>query len=433
MEPNKLVKSALDSSVALIKKGTAPTEALEKVAREMDLNSNYIQRAGEALNVVLHYNHFKVAENKAENFPIADIQEVTKNIYGEKEKSATVKNAGWFKPQLQDINYNKRLTSPKFKTASQNIRKTEIQEEFPTSFKGQYKKAVEYISRLEKEIDEMRVEKAAAKIQLEGIFNAVVSGFKKSAAARIPFHQFETSAYTIHGDRAIPYIDLVYKAAGLKEDRGTHDKFKIAAEVDSPLIEYFNQVLKLAAELPRLEKELAEAEQYVSLSRAQLKEANHKLVGNPEALPNLDKIACDALADQIGELLEKEAGQVSRSLVETLVKSYQEAKEKKKTPAFANTKLDNRDRTSMLQELIMTDPILAHQDPKKILSAYQQVLRLAPHLAKEKEVVRSLLRQLTATQSLAPVEANQLVEANTNLLKQHQLFRSHTGDDKKSK
>ena len=38
-----------------------------------------------------------------------------------------------------------------------------------------------------------------------------------------------------------------------------------------------------------------------------------------------------------------------------------------------------------------------------------------------------------ATQSLAPVEANQLVEANTNLLKQHQLFHSQSGGDVKKR
>ncbi len=86
---------------------------------------------------------------------------------------------------------------------------------------------------------------------------------------------------------------------------------------------------------------------------------------------------------------------------------------------------------SILQELIMTDPILAKQDPKKIINAYQQILRLAPHISLEKDVVRAKLREMMAGQALHPTDANQLVEANTNIMKQTQLLHAVDGEPTK--
>ena len=133
--------------------------------------------------------------------------------------------------------------------------------------------------------------------------------------------------------------------------------------------------------------------------------------------------------------MEKSAGPVSASLLTDLYGQLSDATygRDKKSPTFKNTKMDDITRTTLLQELIMTDPILKHQDPKKVIQAYQQILRLAPHLAMEKEVVRSLLRSMTAAQSLGTMEANQLIEGNTAYLKQHQMLHGGADDKKKDK
>lgn len=59
--PVALIKTALASAVKLVNSGVSPTEALSKVAKEHDLNQNYIQRVGESLNVSLTFNHMKTA------------------------------------------------------------------------------------------------------------------------------------------------------------------------------------------------------------------------------------------------------------------------------------------------------------------------------------------------------------------------------------
>lgn len=432
MEPLKLVKYALDSTIALINKGEAPTNALEKVSRELELNPNYIQRVGESLNVALHYNHFKkTASDRASDFPVADVPNITKNIFGEKAPNLNTKKAEWFSPSAEEVDYNKYLTNPNFKKVAKEISETKADfNEFGTSLKGVYKKAAEYISKLDKELDALRTEKVSNDAYFEACFNALVSNFKKTAAARQAFHDFETKAVATHGDRAVGYVDLIYKAASLNEERGRHDDKSIVFS-DSRELKLFDSLLKSASAMNQLKEKLNDVETYVGFQKASFKLAGYKMNAS---YAELDKTASEELADALDSVIEKyagAAGAVGTSLLTDLFNQLGDATygRDKKSPAFKNTKMDNVNRSTVLQELIMTDSILKHQDPKKVIQAYQQILRLAPHLAMEKEVVRSLLRSMTATQSLGPMEANQLIEGNTSYLKQHQML--HSIDDKK--
>lgn len=432
MEPLKLVKYALDSTIALINKGEPPTKALEKVSRELELNPNYIQRVGESLNVALHYNHFKkTASDRSSDFPVADVPSITKNIFGEKETTLNTKKAQWFSPSPEEVDYNKYLTNPKFKKVANEISNTNANfDSFGTSLKGLYKKASEYISKLDKELDQLRTEKVANDAYFEACFNTLVTGFKKTAASRQAFHDFETKAVATHGERAVGYIDLIYKAANLTEDRGKHDRSAIVFN-DSRELKLFDSLLKSASKVNKLKEDLSDAETYTGFQKASFKLAGYRM---NSGYAEKEKTASDELADMLDVVLEKHAGAagaVGTSLLADLFTQLGDATygRDKKSPAFKNTKLDNVNRSTVLQELIMTDSILKHQDPKKVIQAYQQILRLAPHLAMEKEVVRSLLRSMTATQSLGPMEANQLVEGNTSYLKQHQML--HSVDDKK--
>lgn len=432
MNPLNLVKHALDTTISLIKSGTAPTEALEKVSKELQLNKNYIQRVGENLNVALHYNHFrKSAEDRAQDFPVADIPTVTKNIFGQAEKTITEKKAEWFPEVAPKVNYSKFLTHKPFQKIASDISTSKANlESFGTTLKTTYKKAQDYISALEKELDHLQTEKVANDIYIESCFNALVKAFKKTAEARQEFHDFETKALYSHGDRAEPYIDLLYKAANLTEGRGRKDTIQIfdkTAELD-----LFESLLKAASRHTQLETELNDVTNFVTFQKCAFKAAGQKLCSS--STPQ-EKTASEEYADILDQALEKIAGPVTSSLLSDLLTQLSDVAygRDKQSPAFKNSKMDNMTRTTLLQELIMTDPILKHQDPRKIIQAYQQILRLAPHLAMEKEVVRSLLRSMTAAQSLGTMEANQLIEGNTAYLKQHQMLRSGDAAKKKDK
>ena len=65
-----------------------------------------------------------------------------------------------------------------------------------------------------------------------------------------------------------------------------------------------------------------------------------------------------------------------------------------------DNKQDNRDRAFLLQELATTDPILSKMPTSNVVNAYEQMLRIAPELSKEKEITRAFLRQAGATQAI---------------------------------
>lgn len=442
MEPLKIIKHALASSIELINKGENPTNALEKVARELDLNPNYIQRTGEALNVALTYDHFKKnASDKAADFDIADTQAATKNIFGEREKTLVEKKAEWFPAVAEDLDYNKLLTNPKFKKTASEIAKTDAKNDsFPISYKGQFKKAQDYLSRMDRDMDELLTKKAGIDTYIEASFFNLVKHFTKEAAARTAFNEFESQVYAEHGERAVPYIDAIYKHSNVKDERGTHDAGYLAY---TPCYEtqLFDSFLKAASDKLAIEKEIKESEAIVAEEKSRFKQATYQL--NPIAKA-MDKAACDKLAndfDFYSEDIEKLAmdktafGELGKSMVQELFSKFHDSatgKDQSK-PVFKNTNIDNRERIAILQELIMTDPILMKQDPRKIIQAYQQILRLAPQISKEKEVVRAKLREMMAGQALHPTDANQLVEANTNLMKQHQMLHQTEGGSGKDK
>ena len=433
MEPLKLIKHALDTTIGLINHGENPTTALEKEATALDLNPNYIQRTGEALNVALHYSHFNktAGENRAADFPVADITGVTKTIFGEVEKTAAQVNSEWFKKATPEIDYNKRITDHKFNKIAKDIRNSPDNfDAFDTSIKGQYRKAVDYISSLDKEVDDLRTRKVANDAYLEAVFNATVKQFKKTAAARSAFHEFETSAFAEHGPRSVDYIELLYKTAELSEPRGTHDAGKINFSPTTRELELFGSLLKAASLSVELSAKLAEAELYTGLQKAYLKKIGYSM--HSEAALR-EKEASEEYANKIQLLLDKHAGDLKSSLIMDLYNQLSDATYEKDKPSvpFKNTQMDDLNRSALLQELIMTDPILRHQPPQKVLQAYQSMLRMAPHLAQDREVVRALLRQLTASQSIGPHDANQWIEANTNLMKQHQLM--HASSQSKEK
>lgn len=433
MQPLKLIKHALDSTIELINKGEKPTVALEKVARALDLNPNYIQRTGEALNVALTYDHFKKnASDKAADFDIAQIPNVTKSIFGSKEKTIAEKKAEWFPKVAEDIDYNKFLTNPKFKKTASEIADTDAKHDhFGISYKGQFKKAQDYLSKLDRDVDEMKTEKVANDIYIEGAFFSLVNGFKKQASYRTPFHEFESQVYAEHGERAVPYLDLIHKAAEINDARGTHDKGLINFSKCKEA-ELFDSLLKAATAKAQHELEVKEAEEYITSQKKQFKEVGYKL--NPLAQA-FEKAACEKLACELDTLdaeMEKQAlGEIGKSLAQDLYNQWRDTTTGKgvKKPVFENTNLDNHERRTILQDLIMTDPILKKIDPRKIISAYKQMLRLSPQLTKEKEVVRAQLRQMTAIGdgTLHPTDANQLVDVNTNLLKQHEMLHKTDG------
>ena len=74
-------------------------------------------------------------------------------------------------------------------------------------------------------------------------------------------------------------------------------------------------------------------------------------------------------------------------------------------------------RESLLQELLITDPILSEEDPDTIIDIYNTIKTMSPRLAEDKNVMRVALRSAIQHEGIAPQEIKQFLEAEHDMQK----------------
>jgi hypothetical protein len=478
-EPNILIKTALSDAVRHVNEGMAPTEALKKVANDLDLNPNYIQRTGEALNVALHYKHFKTASDRSADFDIADIPKAVQETFTLTEKTAKQYEAEHFSVSDANtavFNYNRAISNPVYKQAFLEISGAkEVHESFPTTFDKVYEKSANYIEKLAKAVDSAEVAKFASELELNDKFAALTTQFRKDAGYRTAFEEFESQVFSKHGEQATPYLDLIYKTAAIKEERGVHDSGYIMFEPCKEAA-MFDSLLESASKLIEAEKTAQQAKDDFEFESAYVKEARHAIGALSKKQAESEEKEEDEAEEEEGKKeeekseasekdeedpvlaeIKKKASELDQGVAEVSsadpvmsqvkAKLAEQALEKEAfggkslselayTPvadAFAsafgtgqrtqprNTKpnltLDNMERKLLLQELLMTDPILSKANPAKVVRAFEQILRLSPEISKEKEVVRAELRAMVASQALSKFDADLMAKTDIGLLK----------------
>jgi hypothetical protein len=470
-EPNILVKTALDSVIQYLKGGASPTDALQKTAEEYDLNHNYIERVGSAMNVALHYNHFKTAKDRSTDFPIADIPAVISKQYSFEEKNEKKASSEAFqsseveKPSPDLVKYMYR---PQYKQAMAEISK-EIIDDRGILLKTAFTRASNYLVKLSQELDNAKTEKVGASINLDSAFSNLVNHFSVDPLSRTSFDEVESQVYSKYGEEATPWLDFIYKTAGLKEERGVHDKsykfFDTCKEA-----EMFDKFLTSTKEYTKALAVVKEAEEtfeseknfrdeiFREVGGIKKKADEPNVVSGPITNPVPDekihtKINQSVAVDESDPVLKKiqenlkkkektivtpsittEAKTAAHNLNEAVetalsaVDRLSHPSESKKSP-FATSALENMQRQTMLQELIITDSILSHIAPVKVLKAYEQIARLAPQMSLEKDVVRGLLRQMVESQAFSDYDADRLTQADLNRMK-HKLMLKGDGEKK---
>jgi hypothetical protein len=467
-EPNILIKTALADAVQKVNSGMSPTTALKKVANDMDLNPNYMQRTGEALNVALHYKHFKTAADRSIDFEIADIPKAIEDVFSTVHKTAAEQISESFSTAAADepvFNYSRILSNPVYKQAFLEISgASETHDSFPTTFNTVYEKSANYIQKLSKQSEEAAVAKVAAEITLNDKFSVLCDEFKKDAAYRATFEEFESQVFAKHGSAAVPYLDLLHKTACVSEERGVHDSgymmFDSCKEAG-----LFDEVLQAAAQMLESEKTAGEITESLKFESSYLKEC-HAILGktaaktqeashekaetvkeetreeetseeededpvmaavkkkasdaNYSVAPRYDKDPVVAEALEKGAFLGSLTNMMSSLVQEPLQDAFNHSfkgTNHQHTGIKPNLTLDNMERRLLLQELMLTDPILSKINPAKVARAFEQILRLSPEISKQKEVVRAELRAMVASQALSKYDAEMMTKLDVGMLK----------------
>jgi hypothetical protein len=64
---------------------------------------------------------------------------------------------------------------------------------------------------------------------------------------------------------------------------------------------------------------------------------------------------------------------------------------------------------SMLQDMMLNDPVISGHDPDDASMAYNEIVEMAPHLADQKLAVQTLMRKRLTQGALDPFEVDQLM------------------------
>jgi hypothetical protein len=469
-EPNILIKTALSEAVQKVNAGMSPTAALKKVANDMDLNPNYMQRTGEALNVALHYKHFKTASDRSMDFEIADIPKAIEDVFSVSQKTAAEKISEDFSVLDSNetvFNYNRILSNPVYKQAFLEISGAkETHDSFPTTLNTVYNKSANYVQKLAKQAEEAEVAKVAAEIELNANFSALCDEFKKDAAYRSPFEEFESQVFAKYGSTALPYLDLLHKTACASEERGVHDasymmfdqckeaalfdallasadlllasektaseasenlKFensylkecnslfgKVAAKKDEDSHESVETSKEEASEENKEEEEADEQDPVMAAVKKKASDANYNVVTQYDK----DPVLAESLEKEafLGSLTNMMSSLVQEPLQDAFTHSFK-ASPHQRMGVKPNLTLDNMERRLLLQELMLTDPILSKINPAKVARAFEQILRLSPEISKQKEVVRAELRAMVASQALSKYDAEMMTKLDVGMLK----------------
>ena len=453
--PDELVKVAVQEIVASINTGVSPQESTTKVAKELSLNHNFIKRAAEAINVALHHHHFKSnPDAKADEFPTVDAQKVAEDIYGKKEKTAGVYESERFSA------FQYPETSPKFaryledgphKQAYEQICGTTDILKFATSEKGVYEKSSKYISRLKKAAFEKEAASMDAQFQVDKSFCDILRKFAQDNFTRSSWDTFETAVFSKYGSDSTGYLDLLYNASKLTEERGKQDaNIKLASTC--PELALYDKFVGSINTYKQAQAESDDAVYNLNFEAGYLKEAfvtrgceldkvaefedKSSLLEKVEKSLQSERIkvaevksedpVIAAIAEKKASVLEDFDGRIKSAidLIDMAGGAAGDAytgNSKPSLSASSNTPDGNRERAFLLQELVSTDPVISKFPTHQTVDAYQQMLRIAPELSREKEITRAFLRQAGASQAIAPFEAEQLIKANTQLFKQHQL------------
>lgn len=91
--------------------------------------------------------------------------------------------------------------------------------------------------------------------------------------------------------------------------------------------------------------------------------------------------------------------------------------------------LKNMERSSVLQDLMLNDPIISEADPDEVASAYRSLLYFAPQASGNTEVSRAMIRQMLHSDGFSPYDASQLAELEKTHQQTLSKYRPSKDDD----
>ena len=399
------LRNALDAAVAHYNDGCTPDEAVCKSACESGFNQDQTDRLVEVMNTAITLNQYKKAEDRTASFPIAHKDRVASMMLD--ADTVLGKKASCERGPYVYFDY---MTGPaRNQRSGEPIEKVAGFEE-PGSLDGVSAddlahSAMRQITMRKNASAYARGLEASLHGQLVSDMHELADSVRRFGSEK--YAQFKAACKSKdiveRLERVLPAsFSSVKEASGLVDDTVFEKELGLADcmhENYAFMKEMHKQAADLSAEADRMRSELVAA--CVEKSAAPAPGGGtipkswfmNQLVYGTQGVNPAGVIHSEAVPDVLSSILfPNQRGAMSR----------------------AEEELDNDRRSILLQNLMATDDVLKEADPDIVASAYETLVRNAPGVSKDKEVVRSVLRQAVQSVAISPFDVDSWAKLDTN-------------------
>lgn len=401
------VKKAVD---LVDNSGLSPNEAMKKVAEELQYSPGFLKAACNAFNngrQLAQWNANDSILDKLASFPLADYEEVHRNMWGNtEEKSASFSYQTPTLPAYDD-DFKKRLLSMPLSTtekAASDEQHPLVADELADRAAKTAYSTFEFARRVN---EEARRVKSAANADLDVKINQLSDYFKKFAQDRLPLAEVENAVATYYGEAGKALMDHV--ASGFpKEKRAADYKAswagfaKPAERTKEPYtlvaacIKQAELLHRATANLEDADKQLAKAKECVaSFSQPRFAAQN----GSQSILtPSLiEDGSGQKSASLLGGLAFGAGGGVAKSIADAAsqnsAKQLEEQVKELESPEHLNELRKIRAQTVLTQLLSDPESPLSKYDPEEVLTTYNDLVQFSPRLADQPSAIAPLLNK----------------------------------------
>lgn len=430
------VKRAAD----LVEDGSAPDDAVCKVATDMQLTPGRIRAVCYAYNTgrqTCQRESEDSALGKFAAFPLADPDQVIRRVYAEperrKEASAQADVCDDYSrpPDWLDLPERAKIA------ASALHYPDKPPEPYRPDPLEAMKKAYGAVEREKRAAEELRRQASCLEDELRAHMAGLVGYFKKFAYDRLSFATAEQAAHTYFGGGSRPLLDYVYAQARCTEKRAGDSLDVLQAPVDLRAEPFAGMArcLKLAGDLraaraatEAARTKAAAAEEGLLRPFGQAAPSPRPLsasivssAGAGEVKRAAGLMGQPAIGAAVGTMLSRSLGDMPKprdSLVDDVWSELDD-------PAHQNELRKIRAHTMLTSMLTDPDDPISGHDPDRVLREYNEISQMAPNLADQPAALRSVL-QRRLQGHVQPFEAKEITDIE-KAISQSRLARGGGG------
>jgi hypothetical protein len=398
--------------------GMAPTDALAKTARELQLQPGYVKLAANAYNTGMQAAQQQSGDtvlDKLAEFPLADADAATEQVWGPQKVEKVSQDYGrppsWLGPR------EKAAKAQRLNGLIPGVEKTA---EAKSAGEPQWgmTRAYNKVSGLKRRAQLAKFAAGESRDRLLSALGALGDYCKLGSHDRMDLRDMEWNATVQFGDEVTPLFDFVRTRNGSKEAGVNLKSARVRAmEVDPTQHPWclVHNCIKAAQDVLGAQQAAKEADQEYETKGAEILAPYGGIPGRQT------KEAARGGGAFFGSMLgtslagARGLGASQRGKADEAVQKGLLALD---DPEHMS-RLRGIQAEAMLQDLMTNDEVISGHDPEHVLGVYNELSQLMPEASMQPAVMRSALRERLTTEP-ATFEAGQLADIESKVRESRQ-------------